>query len=116
MKKLAQRHSTSFFAITATLLLLASGLLIQGRFAVVAAQPALENKANLVKTLALTDLCLFTEASYTRHLSQTDLNTPFQDSPLVLEHFPTGALVAPPSHLAVRTASPTLLVVRKHGQ
>lgn len=51
---------------------------------------------DLLNSLQLTDLCLFTEASYTRHLSQADLHTPFQDSPMSLEHFPSGSLVAPP--------------------
>ena len=61
-----------------------------------AALESFEKKTELVKRLQLTDLCLFTEASYTRHLSQSDFNTPFQDSPMSLEHFPSGALVAPP--------------------
>jgi len=111
-----ERLSNRFFALTGILLLLAGGLLFQGSRAVTAAQPMLEYKANLVKILMLTDLCLFTEASYTRHLSQADLNTPFQDSPLALEHFPTGALVAPPAHQAVRTPSPTQLTVSRHGR
>lgn len=50
----------------------------------------------LVQELGLTDLCLFTEARYTRHLSQADLHSAFQDHPLALEHFPSGALVPPP--------------------
>ena len=57
---------------------------------------SLSEKMEMVKRLELTDLCLFTEASYTRHLSQADFNTPFQDAPLSLEHFPSGALVMPP--------------------
>jgi hypothetical protein len=56
----------------------------------------LKDKAETVRRLQLTDLCLFTEASYTRHLSQADMNTPFQDHPMSLEHFPSGALVPPP--------------------
>jgi len=59
----------------------------------------LEKKMEMVKDLELTDLCLFTEANYTRHLSQADLHTPFQDSPMSLEHFPSGALVPPPKIL-----------------
>lgn len=55
----------------------------------------LEQKAALVKNLRLTDLCLFTEARYTRHLSQADLNTAFQDHPLSLEHFPSGSFTQP---------------------
>ncbi len=49
-----------------------------------------EAKCRLVKTLELTDLCLFTEASYTRHLSQADLHTPFQDYPVIAGSFPFG--------------------------
>jgi len=60
---------------------------------------SLREKAALVKRLALTDLCLFTEASYTRHLSQADLSTPFQDAPTALEHFPSGSLTVPPAGL-----------------
>jgi hypothetical protein len=58
---------------------------------------ALEAKCRLVRTLELTDLCLFTEASYTRHLSQADLHTAFQDYPMSLDHFPSGSLLEPPS-------------------
>jgi hypothetical protein len=57
---------------------------------------SLKEKAEMVKRLELTDLCLFTEASYTRHLSQSDFHTPFQDSPMSLEHFPSGSIVMPP--------------------
>jgi hypothetical protein len=103
---MSPRHSTLFLGGTAILWLLLAGLLTGSRFAVEAAQPALFRKAQLVRELDLTDLCLFTEASYTRHLAMTDLNTPFQDSPGSFEHFPTGALVSPPSHLVTaRTAS-----------
>ena len=74
-------------------------------FGFVFAHASLGNKTDLthlreairmVKNLGLTDLCLFTEASYTRHLSLSDLHTPFQDSPMALEHFPSGSLVIPP--------------------
>lgn len=54
---------------------------------------------DLVEQLQLTDLCLFTEARYTRHLSQADLHSAFQDHPLGLEHFPTGSLALPPTSL-----------------
>ena len=64
-----------------------------------AAGPVLEEKREMVKKLELTDLCLFTEASYTRHLSQADLHTPFQSYPLSLEHFPSGSMLQPPAML-----------------
>jgi len=61
-----------------------------------AGRAAHEESAALVKALGLTDLCLFPEAGYTRHLSQSDLHAPFQDHPFSLEHFPSGALAPPP--------------------
>ncbi len=60
---------------------------------------SLKEKMEMVRTLELTDLCLFTEANYTRHLSQADLHTPFQDSPISLEHFPSGSIATPPPGL-----------------
>lgn len=56
-------------------------------------------RREIVRVLTLTDLCLFTEARYTRHPSMTDLHTPFQDHPMALEHFPSGAIMAVPAHL-----------------
>jgi hypothetical protein len=61
--------------------------------------PALDRIAMVVKHLELTDLSLFTEARYTRHLSQTDLHSAFQDHPAAMEHFPTGAIAGPPERL-----------------
>lgn len=51
----------------------------------------------LVERLGLTDPVLFTEARYTRHPTQADLQSAFQDHPVALEHFPTGSLVLPPA-------------------
>ncbi|MBZ0156722.1 MAG: hypothetical protein K8I29_11010 [Alphaproteobacteria bacterium] len=61
--------------------------------------PRIREKGEIVRRLGLTDLCLFTEARYTRHITQADLNTPFQDHPLSLEHFPSGSLLLPPAGL-----------------
>jgi len=55
----------------------------------------LARTAGLAADLELTDLSLFTEARYTRHLTQADRHAPFQDHPMALEHFPSGSLVAP---------------------
>jgi len=57
--------------------------------------PRLQNEAKIIKYLGITDLCLSTEAAYTRHPSQSDWHAPFQSHPLALEHFPTGAIVLP---------------------
>ncbi len=64
----------------------------------------LRSSSVLVRDLALTDLCLFSEARYTRHPSQADLHTPFQDHPFALEHFPSGSLLTPPAVLKERYA------------
>ena len=59
-------------------------------------QSLLESKQHLVSELALTDFSIWTEARYTRHPSQTDFFSAFQDFPGALEHFPAGAIIAPP--------------------
>ncbi|GAB4337772.1 MAG: hypothetical protein Kow0089_09230 [Desulfobulbaceae bacterium] len=46
--------------------------------------------------LGLTDLCVATEARYTRHPAVSDPVAPFMDHPGALEHFPTGSFWAPP--------------------
>ena len=58
--------------------------------------PWLHAEANAVKYLGITDLCLSTEAAYTRHPSLHDWHAPFQSHPLALEYFPSGAMVTPP--------------------
>ena len=58
--------------------------------------PFVARNMEMVRRLELTDLCLFTEASYIRHLSQADVHTPFQDYPMSVEHFPSGSLLGPP--------------------
>jgi len=60
------------------------------------AEEALQQRGRLVAELDLTDLALFTEARYTRHPSQSDLHSAFQDHPMALEHFPTGSFLSPP--------------------
>lgn len=60
---------------------------------------AVVQAGNLVRELGLTDLALFTEARYTRHPTQTDLHSPFQDHPGAIEHFPSGSILPPPSGL-----------------
>lgn len=66
------------------------------------ASQRVQNRA-LVARLGLTDLALMTEARYTRHPTQTDLHSAFQDHPMAQEHFPTGSLIAPPYEFLART-------------
>ncbi len=65
-------------------------------------EPALQRTGRLVEDLRLSDLVLFTEARYTRHLTQADLHSAFQDHPVALEHFPSGSLLPPPALLLDR--------------
>lgn len=71
----------------------------------VAGERRLRREASLVERLGLTDLCLFPEARYTRHLSQADRHSAFQDHPLAFEHFPSGSLVTPPRMIAIPHAN-----------
>jgi hypothetical protein len=83
-----------YLAINITLLAILFGHSVHKQNA---ASGVLEEKREMVRQYQLTDLCLFTEASYTRHLSVADRHTPFQDGPMALEHFPSGSILAPPA-------------------
>lgn len=74
-------------------------ILIHSNLEIKRSKLTMAEKAEMVLKLGLTDICLFTEARYTRHPSMADLHTPFQDHPLSLEHFPSGTLITPPPHL-----------------
>jgi hypothetical protein len=82
--------------------LLGAGMLLLGlmfthaHFQRLSDAPAIARVAAVAGSLELTDLALFTEARYTRHPSQTDLHSAFQDHPVSLEHFPMGSLAGPP--------------------
>ena len=99
---MSARKSDLFFAAVGlcaiALLLMFGHACYRGR----QAQTALDEKAFMVERLELTDLCLFTDARYARHPSMADLHTPFQDSPMAMEHFPSGTLILPPPHLKPR--------------
>ncbi len=88
---------SSYFAIL-VLLLLAAALTItvhghQRRQQVMDASIVHDS---LTRELGLSDLCLATEARYTRHPSVTDEIAPFMDYPAAQEHFPTGLFWAAP--------------------
>ena len=93
--RLSFRAMAFFLALSA---LFALTFIDAGHLSAVRA-PALKESRALVARLGLTDLSLFTEARYTRHPSQADLHSAFQDHPVSLEHFPTGTMAGPPAHL-----------------
>lgn len=86
-----------FFAVSSLCILLS---LIDADIRRQQAATDLQQRGQLVGALDLTDLALFTEARYTRHLSQSDLHSAFQDHPLALEHFPSGSMQLPPQRFA----------------
>jgi hypothetical protein len=67
-------------------------------------------KRQLVSQLQLTDLSIWSEARYTRHPSQADLFTAFQDFPGAFDHFPAGSIIGPGNPLLG-----TRLLVQKKG-
>lgn len=89
-------YAFAFFALCLALFLLTFA---DAAFRRAGSADALAANERLVAQLGLTDLCLFTEARYTRHPSQADLQSAFQDHPLALEHFPSGSLLPPPRNL-----------------
>ena len=91
------RPSTFYLAFTALNIMLFSLLMLHARTKPAEALAIQSSCAELVTELLLTDLCLFTEARYTRNPAMADLNSPFQVHPLSLEHFPSGSLVMPPA-------------------
>lgn len=101
------RPSTLAFCLLGLLLAAFLGIFLDAGRLDRTRAPAVAEMRALTERLGLTDLALFTEARYTRHPSQADLHSAFQDHPLGLEHFPSGSLL-PPRHetLARTTASP----------
>ena len=95
MNGLSLRKSTLFFLSLGVLAALAAAAGTHAAYQRELDHAKLQERADMVKQLDLTDLCLFTEARYTRHPTQADLHAPFQDHPMSLEHFPSGSLLAP---------------------
>lgn len=92
-----RRAGTAPLLLLGAALLLFAATLLDAAWRGAGGAPA--QARQLVAALGLTDLALFTEARYTRHLSQADRHTAFQDHPLALDHFPSGSLVPPPQRL-----------------
>jgi hypothetical protein len=93
------RKSNLCLILFVTAILLIGLMFIHSVFQRRADVPVIDRMAEVVSNLELTDLCLFTEARYTRHPSQADLYSAFQDHPAALEHFPAGSIAGPPAAL-----------------
>ena len=90
------RKSTLFLTLTSLNLLFCACLALHARVSGTGTGALRGASRDLVRRLQLTDLCLFTEARYTRNPAMADRHAPFQDHPMALEHLPTGSLVTPP--------------------
>lgn len=90
------RPSKILLVVVTALALAHAGLALHGgrlRAGQRARQPLL---AIVTAGLGLSDLCVATEARYTRHPAASDRLVPFMDHPGAVEHFPTGSFWAPP--------------------
>ena len=89
----------SWFFLAPLLLFLAAAALMAAAQGAMTSRQArrLRSFLPLVRDLGLTDLCVATEARYTRHPAATEITVAFQDHPAALEHFPTGSFWAPPA-------------------
>lgn len=90
------RPATLLFLIVALLLAIDAGLLVAGQQRRVALDRNLPLMHTVTAALGLSDLCVATEARYTRHPAVSDPVVPFMDHPAAMEHFPTGSFWTPP--------------------
>lgn len=90
------RRSTFFLALSLLQVMFLLAILMHARRRGSTRRTATQPCAEQVERWQLTDLCLFTEARYTRHPALADFHAPFQDHPGALEHFPSGSLLRPP--------------------
>jgi hypothetical protein len=87
-----------FIGILIAEFILLIGLLFFSYTSVNVKTEEMEHLRQLCQNLKATDLAIWTEARYTRHPSQTDIFSAFQDCPSCLEHFPSGSILSPPPH------------------
>ena len=97
MARPPMRKSTLCLSVLSVLSALFVGMLFHAKAQEGQAMRQRQASAALVRNLGLTDLCLFTEARYTRHPAMADRHAAFQDHPMGLDHFPSGSLVTPPT-------------------
>lgn len=89
------RRSLQFLLFTTASLVVFLMLPLHARHRQLVTGEGLNRHGELLRSLRVTDLCLTTEARYTRHPAMADRHAPFQEHPLALEHFPSGSLILP---------------------
>lgn len=90
------RKSSIFLLFLGVGLIVLSLAGLQAAYQTGANHRSLADSAEFARIFQVTDLCLSTEARYTRHPSQADWHSPFQSHPLALDHFPSGSVIPPP--------------------
>lgn len=87
----------SFFLSLVLLSLLVSGVFIQVKLEAKRQEGALlyQEMQSMVETLGVSDLCLSTEARYTRHPAVSDTLVVGMDHPGALDHFPSTLFWSP---------------------
>jgi hypothetical protein len=93
------RKANSFLLFVAAAVLVLGLILLHAHRRTENDLPRLQQLGLIVEHYGLTDLCLATDARYTRHPSQADWHTSFQSHPMALDHFPSGSLIRPPARL-----------------
>ena len=93
------RKSTVFISTIAIMTALLFVAFVHAQARQRADGPLLLQSADIVRYFELTDVCLFTDAQYTRNPAVASRHTPFQDYPLSFEHFPSGSLSGPPPRM-----------------
>ncbi len=89
------RRSLQFLLFIAVTLAAFLSLPLHARHQQHLAEAVVKPQAAQLRSLHVTDLCLATEARYTRHPAMADRHAAFQEHPLALEHFPSGSLILP---------------------
>ena len=86
---------TVFFTFFITLLMI--GMVHQHQqYRLKEIQSQIELRRKITRKIGLPDLAITTAARYLRHYSLTDINSPFQDYPVSLDHFPAGFAYSAP--------------------
>jgi len=88
--------NTVFIAFLLSFLLI--GIVYQhSQYRIEEIQPVIDVRLKITRKIGLPDLAITTAARYLRHYSLGDINTPFQDYPASLDHFPAGFAYSVPN-------------------
>ncbi|MBU0484444.1 MAG: hypothetical protein KKB30_08020 [Proteobacteria bacterium] len=103
------RPSKVLFIVVLFLVFVDAGLYLHARDQQKRYASSLEAIKIATAVLGLTDLCVSTEARYTRHPAVSDPIVPFMDHPGAIEHFPSGSFWAPPQiRKSLQSSAPEL--------